>query len=142
MNKSHSNALHMWHQSIILHHKMIKNSYFLLTRNVYTLMHMEIGMKSCTTSNAYPEACYFWPLMSCVCCSLSGAWHSHKHGLCGGSPSLWSVSHPFAAVRGLEESMGHQSDQYRGVSPPQTRTLSQGLCTQWHQCKNAKLLCL
>lgn len=105
-------------------------------------MHMKIGMKSSTISSTYPEAHYFWPLMCRVCCSLSGAWHSDKHGLCSGPPSLWSVSHPFAAVRGLEESMGHQSDQYRGVSPPQARTLSQGFRAQWHQCKNAKLLCL
>lgn len=129
----------MWHQSTILQHKMIRNTFsspgtyilFAPSRGIE-----EIGIKLCTISGSYAEAHYFWVLMSCFCCSLSGAWHSHKHGLCGGSPSLWSVSHPFAAVRGLEESVGHQSDQYRGVSPPQTRTLPQGLHTQWHQCKN------
>ena len=67
--------------------------------------------------------------------SSPGAWYPNHHGLCRGPPPLGGVPGAPAAIRGLEESVGHQSDQHGGIPPPQTCSPPTRLHTQGHQRK-------
>ncbi len=114
----------MWHQRTILQHNYQKH--FLITRDIYTILLApsrgieEVRMKLCAISGSYAEAHFFFfffllPFRSMV---FPQTWVMRW------LPSLWSVSHPFAAVWGLEESVGHQvtsTEEYPHLKPARFR---------------------
>lgn len=68
-----------------------------------------------------------------------GTRDSHQHGLRCGSPPLGRLPGAHAAVRRLEEGVGHQGDQHGGVSSPQARPLPARFHPQRHQRKSSSL---
>lgn len=70
-----------------------------------------------------------------------GTRDSHQHGLRRGPPPLGRLPGAHAAVRRLEEGVGHQGDQHGGVPPPQARPLPPRFHPQRHQRKTSSSCC-
>lgn len=86
----------------------------------------------CTVYMLYPDISISLSLSLSVSISPPGAQHPGGHGLCCGPSPLRRLPGPPAAVQGLEARVEHPGDQHRGVPPPETSPLPQGLHPQQH----------